>query len=102
MHPVARLNRGSQPDLEFGQQVIKAQLRQQRLVLMWFHAPSSGFALTWTTRAYAGGNFWPAPTTRPAGGESSRPFRPATHSVAGRHLPRGPTTCLVPPKASGL
>ncbi len=39
MHAIARLDDRRQPDLKLGQQIIEAQLRQQRPALGWFHGP---------------------------------------------------------------
>ena len=45
MHPIARLDRGRKPDLQLGQQVIKAQLGQQWRALTRLHPASKGFAV---------------------------------------------------------
>jgi hypothetical protein len=45
MDAVARLDHGREPGLHLGQQVIQAQLGQQRLVVSGFHAPSRRIVL---------------------------------------------------------
>ena len=46
VHPVPRLDRSRKPDLQFRQQVIEAQLGQQRPALIRLHAASNGLRST--------------------------------------------------------